>query len=75
MSDALLWHRLQFAFTAVFHYIFPALTMGLVPMLVFTKAMEVRTKDPVWARTSEFLARIFAVNFVVGVVTGIPMDP
>lgn len=74
MSDALLWHRLQFAFTAVFHYIFPALTMGLAPILVFTKAMEVRTKDAVWGRTSDFLARIFAVNFAVGVVTGIPME-
>ncbi len=74
MSDALLWHRLQFAFTAMFHYIFPALTMGLVPMLVFTKAMEVRTKEAVWGKTSDFLARIFAVNFAVGVVTGIPME-
>jgi cytochrome d ubiquinol oxidase subunit I len=74
VSDALLWHRLQFAFTAVFHYIFPALTMGLVPMLVVAKGMELRTKSAAWASTSEFLARIFALNFAVGVVTGIPME-
>ena len=74
MSDGLLWHRLQFAFTAVFHYIFPALTMGLAPLATFAKAMEVRKKDAAWGATSDFLARIFALNFAVGVVTGIPLE-
>ncbi len=66
-------HRLHFAFTIVYHYIFPQLTMGLA-LLIFilkTKALrgDGRANDAV-----RFWARIFGVSFVMGVVTGIPME-
>jgi cytochrome bd ubiquinol oxidase subunit I len=67
MGDALLWHRLQFAFTAVYHYVFPQLTMGLAPVLVW---LRYRRED----KLADFLTRIFAINFALGVVTGFPME-
>ncbi len=74
MDDALLWHRLQFAFTIMFHYLFPQLTMGLAWILVYWKWRHLRTGDERYATAARFWARIFGVNFVVGVVTGIPME-
>ena len=67
MGDALLWHRLQFAFTAVYHYVFPQLTMGIAPVLVW---LRYRRED----KLADFLTRIFAINFALGVVTGFPME-
>ena len=46
MSDPLLWHRLQFAFTIVYHYLFPQLTMGLALLIVVLKAAAFRTMRP-----------------------------
>jgi cytochrome d ubiquinol oxidase subunit I len=72
--DALFWHRLQFAFTAVYHYIFPQLTMGLAFFIVLMKWRALRTGDSRWNDTARFWIRIFGINFAVGVVTGIPME-
>ena len=74
MSDPLLWHRLQFAFTIVFHYLFPQLTMGLALLIVLMKAIGLRTGDRRWDDAARFWIRIFGINFAVGVVTGIPME-
>jgi len=74
MTDALLWHRLQFGFTIVFHYLFPQLTMGLAALIAITKAIGVWRKDERWLEAARFWIRIFAVNFAFGVVTGIPME-
>lgn len=74
MEDALLYHRLQFAFTITFHYLFPQLTMGLSLLIVAMKALALRRHDEGWNRAARFWIRIFAVNFVMGVVTGIPME-
>ena len=74
MSDPLLWHRLQFAFTIVFHYLFPQLTMGLALLIVVMKAIGLRTGDARWDDAARFWIRIFGLNFAVGVVTGIPME-
>ena len=46
MDDALLMHRLHFAFTVTFHYLFPQLTMGLAPLIVILKTMYLRTGNP-----------------------------
>jgi len=73
-EDALFWHRLQFAFTIVFHYLFPALTMGLALLIVVMKGVYLRTRDEGWNEAARFWIRIFGINFVVGVVTGIPME-
>jgi len=72
--DALTIHRLHFAFTVTFHYIFPQLTMGLALLLVVLKTMALRTGNEHYNRAVRFWARIFAVNFAMGVVTGIPME-
>ena len=74
MSDPALWHRLQFAFTITYHYLFPQLTMGLAWFLVFWKWRALRTGARRDADAARFWARIFGLTFAVGVVTGIPME-
>jgi cytochrome bd ubiquinol oxidase subunit I len=74
MEDASFWHRLQFAFTITYHYLFPQLTMGLVWFLVYWKWCGLRTGEEEYNRAARFWAKIFGLNFAVGVVTGIPME-
>jgi cytochrome bd ubiquinol oxidase subunit I len=74
MDTALAVDRLHFAFTVTFHYIFPQLTMGLALLIVVLKTMALRTGDERYSRCARFWAKIFAVNFAIGVVTGIPME-
>jgi len=74
ISDALLFHRLQFAFTITFHYLFPQLTMGLSLIIVLFKGLHLQSKDEKYNIAAKFWAKIFAVNFVMGVITGIPME-
>jgi cytochrome d ubiquinol oxidase subunit I len=74
MDSALLIHRLHFAFTITFHYLFPQLTMGLAPLIVVLKTFAIRRNDETYNRAARFWARIFGINFVMGVVTGIPME-
>ena len=74
MNSALAIHRLQFAFTITFHYIFPQLTMGLALLIVILKSLALWKKDGLYNRAAQFWARIFAINFALGVVTGIPME-
>src|SRR3974377_1177190 len=74
MGQALDLHRLHFAFTITFHYIFPQLTMGLALLLVYLKTKALRTRDDHYNRAARFWGQIFGINFAVGVVTGIPME-
>lgn len=74
MEPALEAHRLHFAFTITFHYIFPQLTMGLALLIVYLKTKALRTGDEHYNRSARFWARIFGINFALGVVTGIPME-
>ena len=74
MNGALLIHRLHFAFTATFHYLFPQLTMGLALLIVVLKTIGLRRNNPVYDEAARFWAKIFGINFIVGVVTGIPME-
>jgi len=74
MGQAVDIHRLQFAFTITFHYIFPQLTMGLALLLVYLKTKALRTGDEHYNRAARFWARIFGINFALGVVTGIPWN-
>src|ERR1700687_6137453 len=73
-DDAAFWHGIQFAFTIVYHYLFPQLTMGLAWFLVAWKWLYLRTGDARYADAARLWARIFGINFAVGVVTGIPME-
>jgi len=74
MDDALAVHRLHFAFTATFHYLFAQLSMGLAPLIFILKTMGLRTGDIHYDRGARFWIKIFAVTFVLGVVTGIPLE-
>jgi len=74
MDTALGIHRFQFAFTVTYHYLFPQLTMGLALLLVILKTQYLRTNDEHYNRSARFWAKIFAINFVMGVVTGIPLE-
>src|SRR5258708_25116383 len=74
MMDALTVDRIHLAFTATFHYLFPQLTMGLALLIVVLKTLAVRTGNSHYNEAARFWARIFGINFVVGVVTGIPME-
>jgi len=74
MGSALDIHRLHFAFTVTFHYLFPQLTMGLALLIVILKTIALRTGDEHYNRAARFWAKIFGVNFAIGVVTGIPME-
>jgi cytochrome d ubiquinol oxidase subunit I len=73
-DGALFWHRLQFAFTIVYHYLFPQLTMGLALLIVVMKALGLRAKGARWNDAARFWIRIFGLNFAMGVVTGVPME-
>jgi cytochrome d ubiquinol oxidase subunit I len=72
--DALTVHRLHFAFTITFHYLFPQLTMGLALLILVLKTMALRTGNEHYNHAARFWTKIFAVNFAMGVVTGIPME-
>jgi len=88
MSNYVLVDRLQFAFTITYHYLFPILTMGLAVFIAWLKTVSYLGREnhrfPLWRKTAaerdeyeaaaRFWAKIFAVNFAVGVVTGIPME-
>lgn len=70
----ILYDRLQFAFTITFHYIFPQLTMGLSLIIVYFKGQFLRTQIEKYNDAAKFFMKIFAVNFTMGVITGIPME-
>ncbi len=74
MDASTLFSRLQFAFTISFHYLFPQLTMGLALLILILKTVYLRTKDERYNTSARFWARIFAVTFIMGVVTGIPLE-
>jgi cytochrome d ubiquinol oxidase subunit I len=74
MEEMLFYDRMQFAFTITFHYLFPQLTMGLSLIIVYFKWKFLKTNDPHYNKATHFWMRIFALNFAMGVVTGIPME-
>jgi cytochrome d ubiquinol oxidase subunit I len=74
MDSALAIHRLHFAFTVTYHYLFPQLTMGLALLLVILKTLAIRTGKPIYDESVRFWAKIFGINFAMGVATGIPME-
>jgi cytochrome bd ubiquinol oxidase subunit I len=74
LYDPAFWSRFQFAFTLVYHYLFPQLTMGMAWFLVYWKWRALRTGNEEYNQAVRFWAKIFGLNFAVGVVTGIPME-
>jgi cytochrome bd ubiquinol oxidase subunit I len=74
MTDAVVADRIQFAFTLMFHYLFPILTMGLAPLIVIYKTLHLLRRDERYAVAARFWTKLFALNFAMGVITGIPME-
>jgi cytochrome d ubiquinol oxidase subunit I len=74
LEDALTPSRLQFAFTVTYHYLFPMLTMGLALLIFVLKSIYMRNSNELYNKSARFWAKIFAVTFVMGVVTGIPLE-
>lgn len=72
--DAVTAGRWHFTFTIMFHYIFPILTMGLGTLIAVMKTLQLIKKDDRYGVAARFWAKIFAINFAMGVVTGIPME-
>jgi len=70
----LLLSRLQFAMTIGFHFIFPPITIGLAWLLVIVESLGWRRNDQTYVRIGKFFARILALNFAVGVATGVVME-
>lgn len=72
--DVVLLSRLQFAFTIMFHYIFPPLAIGLGVILAYLETRYYLTKKPIFAIASQFWTKIFVLNFGIGVASGIVME-
>ncbi|MHB1084441.1 MAG: cytochrome ubiquinol oxidase subunit I [Thiobacillus sp.] len=66
--------RAQFALTAMFHIVWPVLTVGLSWFLVACEALWLKTGDPDWYRHARFWSKLFLLNFSVGVVSGLPLE-
>ena len=66
--------RLQFALTALYHFLFVPLTLGLSFMLVIMESIYVMTRRPIWRTITRFWGVLFGINFVLGVATGITME-
>jgi cytochrome d ubiquinol oxidase subunit I len=72
--DPVVASRLQFAVTTIVHIVFPVMSMGLAPFLVYFTWKEIRTDEPRYEQLRRFWTKIFAVSFVVGTVTGIVLE-
>ena len=72
--DVVLFSRLQFAFTIMFHYIFPPFSIGMGALLVIFEGTFLYTRNPVYEQITRFWVKIFAANFSLGVATGLVME-
>lgn len=68
------WSRAQFALTAMFHWLFVPLTLGLAFIIAFMETIYVKTGDEEWKRITKFWMKLFGINFAIGVATGIILE-
>ncbi|MBO5853503.1 MAG: cytochrome ubiquinol oxidase subunit I [Bacteroidales bacterium] len=68
------WSRAQFALTAAYHWIFVPLTLGLAVIMAVMETLYVIKKDEFWKQTAKFWMKLFAINFAVGIATGIILE-
>lgn len=68
------WSRAQFALTAIYHWLFVPLTLGLAVIMSIIETIYYRTGKPFWREASQFWQRLFGVNFAMGVATGIILE-
>src|ERR1700692_1429292 len=72
--DPISLSRLQFAVTALYHFLFVPLTLGLSLLLAIMESVYVMTKRPIWREMTQFWGTLFGINFAMGVATGITME-
>ena len=72
--DAVFWSRIQFAMTAAYHWLFVPLTLGLALVMAVMETIYVVKKDEFWKKAARFWMKLFAVNFAVGIATGIILE-
>ncbi len=72
--NALVLSRVQFALTAMFHYIYPPLTIGMGVILFIMATLRLKRKEPVYDEMLRFWVHLFGINFAVGVATGIVLE-
>lgn len=68
------WSRAQFALTAIYHWIFVPLTLGLSFIVAFMHTRYVKTGDEEWKRITKFWMKLFGINFAIGIATGIILE-
>ena len=66
--------RLQFAVTALYHFLFVPLTLGMVWILVIMESVYVTTGKQIWKDMTKYWGKLFGINFALGVTTGITME-
>jgi len=74
IMDVLTLSRWQFAITGMFHFIFVPLTLGLSILVAYFETRYVMTNDETWLKMAKFWGKLFLINFILGVVTGITME-
>ena len=72
--DAVIWSRIQFAMTAAYHWLFVPLTLGLALVMAVMETLYVVRKDEFWKKAAQFWMKLFAVNFAVGIATGLILE-
>ena len=72
--DVVTWSRLQFAMTAAYHWLFVPLTLGLALIMAIMETLYVVKKDDFWRKAAQFWIKVFAINFAVGIATGIILE-
>ena len=68
------WSRAQFALTAIYHWLFVPLTLGLAVIMGIMETIYYRTKEQFWKNTAIFWQKLFGINFAMGVATGIILE-
>lgn len=74
LNSLLAWSRGQFALTAMYHWLFVPLTLGLGVIMSIAETKYYRTNDPFWKSSAKFWQKLFGINFAIGVATGIILE-
>ena len=72
--DVIFWSRLQFAMTAAYHWLFVPLTLGLALVMAVMETLYLIKKDEFWKKAAKFWMKLFAINFAVGLATGLILE-
>ncbi|MDR2384101.1 MAG: cytochrome ubiquinol oxidase subunit I [Tannerella sp.] len=74
LSSVVEWSRLQFALTAIFHWIFVPFTLGITFLIAIMETIYVKTGNEFWKKTVKFWMTVFGINFAVGVASGLILE-